>query len=177
MPVTTVTSDLDALTVTVVGDYPVPVQRLWDAYADARQLERFWGPETWPATFTRHDMAEGGRSEYFMTGPDGTTSHGWWRYVAVEPGRRFEVEDGFGDADGRPDDAMPTMRMVFTFEETPTGSRFTSVTCFPSAEAMGQLVAMGMMEGLRSALAQLDDVLADDASVTAGRAAQAQIPE
>jgi len=56
MPITSVSSDTNTLTLTVVGDYPVPVERLWEAYADPRQLERFWGPETWPATFTRHDI-------------------------------------------------------------------------------------------------------------------------
>lgn len=161
MPITAVTSDAEALTLTVVGDYPVPVERLWEAYADPRQLERFWGPETWPATFTRHDMAEGGRSAYYMTGPEGERSHGWWRFLAVEPGRRFEVEDGFAHDDGTPNDAMPTMRMVFSFEPTATGSRLASVTHFPSAEAMERLVEMGMVEGLRSALGQLDHVLAD----------------
>ncbi len=159
MPITSVSSDADTLTLTVVGEYPVPVERLWQAYADPRQLERFWGPETWPATFTRHDMTVGGRSEYFMTGPDGSTSRGWWRFVAVEEGRGFEVEDGFSHEDGRPNDAMPTMRMTFTFEPTATGSRFTGVTHFPSAEAMEQLVQMGMVEGMRSALGQLDGVL------------------
>jgi uncharacterized protein YndB with AHSA1/START domain len=175
MPITAITSDADALTLTVVGDYPVPVERLWQAYADPRQLERFWGPETWPATFPRHDMAVGGRSEYYMTGPDGSTSRGWWRYTAVEPGRRFEVEDGFAHDDGRPNDTLPTMRMTFTFEGTATGSRFTSVTYFPSVEAMEKLVAMGMMEGLRSALGQLDDVVADLAAFAADRATAAQI--
>ena len=60
MPITSVTSDAAALTLTIVADYPVPVARLWEAYADPRQLERFWGPVEWPATFTRHDMAVGG---------------------------------------------------------------------------------------------------------------------
>ena len=168
MPIKSVTSDKDALSLTVVGEYPVPVERLWEAYADPRQLERFWGPETWPATFTRHDMAVGGRSEYYMTGPDGSSSRGWWRFLAVEPGRRIEVEDGFADENGRPNETMPTMRMVFTFEPTPTGSRFTSVTYFASLESMEQLVEMGMIEGLKSALGQLDDVLAEAASAAAG---------
>ena len=170
MPVTSVSSDSNALTLTVVGDYPVPVERLWAAYADPRQLERFWGPETWPATFTRHDMEVGGRSEYYMTGPDGTTARGWWRFVAVEPERRFEVEDGFAHEDGTPNEAMPSMRMTFSFEQTATGSRLTSVTHFPSVEAMQQLVEMGMEEGLRSALGQLDGVLAEPVPRTAGRA-------
>jgi uncharacterized protein YndB with AHSA1/START domain len=160
MPITSVTSDADALTLTVVGDYPVPVERLWEAWADPRQLEKFWGPETWPATFTRHEMAVGGRSQYHMTGPDGQTSHGWWRFVEVQPGKSFEIEDGFADEHGSPNDAMPTMRIAFTFEPTPTGSRFTSVTHFESIDDMERLVEMGMIEGLRSALGQLDAVLA-----------------
>lgn len=161
MPITSVTSDTKALTLTVVGDYPVPVERLWEAWSDPRQLERFWGPETWPATFTRHDMKGGGRSEYHMTGPDGTVSRGWWRFLGVEPGRKLELEDGFTGDDGRPNENMPTMRMVFTFEPTPKGSRFTGVTTFPSVEAMEEMVKMGMVDGMRSALGQMDAVLAE----------------
>lgn len=175
MPITSVSSDEAALTLTVVADYPVPVERLWQAYADPRQLERFWGPETWPATFTRHDMAVGGWSHYCMTGPDGTKSRGWWRYLAVERNRRIEVEDGFSDEHGQPNPAMPSMRMVFTFSSTPTGSRFESVTHFPSLEAMEALVKMGMLEGMRSAMGQVDAVLADLASFAASRATEAQL--
>jgi uncharacterized protein YndB with AHSA1/START domain len=164
MPITEVTSNPSDLTLTVVADYPVPVERLWDAYADPRQLERFWGPEQWPARFTRHDMAVGGRSHYYMTGPDGTTSRGWFRFLAVEPLRRFEVEDGFADESDVPNPAMPTMRMVFTFRGTAKGSRVTWVTVFPSIEAMEQLVQMGMLEGMKSAMGQLDAVLTDLAS-------------
>lgn len=164
MPITSVTSDAQALTLTVVGEYPVPVARLWEAWSDPRQLERFWGPVEWPARFTRHDMAVGGRSLYHMTGPDGTEAHGWFRFLRVEPMRLVEVEDGFGHPDGTPDEDMPTMRMVFTFEEIPTGSRYTCLTSFPSLEAMERLVEMGMMEGMRSAMGQLDAVLADLAS-------------
>jgi uncharacterized protein YndB with AHSA1/START domain len=175
MPITSVTSNPETLTLTVIGDYPVPLERLWDAWADPRQLEKFWGPETWPATFTRHDMAVGGRSQYYMTGPDGTTAHAWFRFVAIEPGRTIEVDDGFAHPDGRVDESMPVMRMVFTFEQTASGSRFTGVTHFPSVEAMEQLVEMGIVEGMQSALGQMDDVLADLASFAAGRTTNAQI--
>jgi uncharacterized protein YndB with AHSA1/START domain len=175
MPITSVTSNPETLTLTVVGDYPVPLERLWDAWVDPRQLERFWGPETWPATFTRHDMAVGGRSEYYMTGPDGSTAHGWFRFLVVEPTHRIEVEDGFAHEDGRPNEAMPTMRMVFSFEQTAGGSRFTGITYFPGVEAMEQLVEMGMVEGMQSALGQMDEVVADLASFAAGRATDARI--
>jgi hypothetical protein len=44
MPITSVTKDPEKLTLTVVADFPVPQKRPWDAWADPRQLERFWGP-------------------------------------------------------------------------------------------------------------------------------------
>jgi uncharacterized protein YndB with AHSA1/START domain len=175
MPITSVSSDAKALTLTVIADYPVPVERLWDAYADPRQLEKFWGPEQWPAKFTRHDMAVGGESHYSMTGPDGAMSRGWFHFLKVEPFRLIEVEDGFAHEDGRRNDAMPTMRMTFNFEKTKAGSRFTSVTHFSSVETMEQLVKMGMIEGMRSAMGQIDAVLADLASFAAGRATESQI--
>src|SRR5512133_3202434 len=175
MPITTVSSDPKALTLTVVADYPVSVERLWEAYADPRQLERFWGPVEWPATFTRHDMVVGGESHYYMSGPAGERSRGWFRFLKVERLRSFEVEDGFAHEDGRRNTEMPTMRMVFNFESTAAGSRFTSVTRFPSVEAMETLVQMGMMEGMRSAMGQIDAVLADLASFAAGRATEAQL--
>jgi len=160
MPITSVTSDPQALTLTVVGDYPVSVERLWEAYSDPRQLERFWGPETWPAKFTRHDFTVGGHAHYTMTGPDGATSSGWWRFLAIERPRFIEFEDGFSHPDGTPDTSMPSMRMTFTFEATASGARFTGVTHFESLESMERLVKMGMIEGLRSAMGQLDGVLA-----------------
>jgi len=156
MPVTSVTKDAATLTLTVVGDFPVPQQRLWDAYADPRQLERFWGPPSWPATFTLHDFKVGGRSEYFMTGPNGEKWSGSWKFTAVDPIRFFEALDGEDNAE---DENMPS-GMTFTFETTPTGSRMTCVTRFSSLAAMEQ-VAAGMEEGLRAAMPQLDALLAE----------------
>jgi uncharacterized protein YndB with AHSA1/START domain len=162
MPLTSVTKDAATLTLTVVGDYPVPQQRLWDAFADARQLERFWGPPTWPATFTRHDMRVGGRAEYFLTGPKGERWSGSWKFTAVNPISSFEAQDG---EDNVEDENMPSA-MKFTFEATPTGSRMIGVTQFPSLEAMEQ-VARGMEEGLRAAMPQLDAVLVEPSAAAA----------
>ncbi len=62
MPVTSVTTDPESLTITLVAEFPVPVQRLWDAFADPRQLERFWGPPGYPTTFDSFDLRPGGRA-------------------------------------------------------------------------------------------------------------------
>ncbi|HEX6947402.1 MAG TPA: SRPBCC family protein [Acidimicrobiia bacterium] len=175
MPITAVKKNPEELTLEVVADFPVPVERLWDAYADPRQLERFWGPVEWPATFTRHDMFPGGRSEYVMTGPNGETSAGYWDFVSVDRHKSFEVIDGFANADGTPNHDFPRIRVVFRFEPTDNGSRLITTSYFSSADELQQLLEMGMEEGMRSAMSQIDDVVADLASFAAGIATQAQI--
>ncbi len=156
VPLTSITKDPQNLTLTVVGDYPVPQQRLWDAFADPRQLERFWGPPAFPATFTRHDFKVGGRAEYYLTLPEGNKWSGAWKFTAVDPIDSFEAHDGEENAD---DPNMPAS-MKFAFETTGTGSRLTIVTRFSSVEAMEQTIP-GMEEGLRAAMPQLDALMAE----------------
>ncbi len=175
MPITSVTTDTDALTLTVVADFAAELQRLWDAYLDPRRLERFWGPPTWPATFTRHDAAPGGRSAYTMNGPDGQSHGGYWQWLSVEPLHSFEVRDGFASDDGQPNPRLPSMRMQFAFESTQDGSRVTTTTYFSSLPDLEKLLGMGMEEGLREAMSQMDDVLADLTVFAAGQATSSQI--
>ena len=162
MPVTSVTKDAAKLTFTIVADFPVPQQRLWDGYADPRQLERFWKPPSWPATFTRHDFKVGGRAEYFMTGPNGEKFTGSWKFITVNPISSFEAHDGEDNAD----DPNGPAGMTFTFEATPTGSRMTGVTRFPSVEAKEQSAA-SKEEGMRAAMPQLDALLAERSALPA----------
>ncbi len=159
MPVRSVTKDPKTCTMTLVADFPVPVERVWAAWADPRQVERFWGPPTWPATFVEHAFTAGGRSRYYMTGPDGTKAHGWWRFLQMDPPNSFDIEDGFADDTGTPNSEMPNTRMRLTLEATDTGTQMVMVSTFASAEAMAQLLTMGMEEGLTAALGQMDGVL------------------
>lgn len=159
MPVTDISTDAENLTMTLTADFAAPVARLWAAFTDPRQLERFWGPPGWPARFTAFDLRPGGRVDYAMTSPQGESSRGSWEVISVDEGAGFEVLDSFVDADGNAIEGFPAMRMVFTFHSTDAGSRLTNVTYFTSADALEQVVAMGAIEGSRMAMNQLDAVL------------------
>ena len=78
MTVLAVDRDPVALTLTIVSEFDAPAARVWQVWADPRQLERWWGPPTYPATVVDHDLTPGGRVTYYMTGPDGenTTAGG-----------------------------------------------------------------------------------------------------
>jgi uncharacterized protein YndB with AHSA1/START domain len=175
MPITAVTKDAESLTMTVVADFAASARRLWDAYLDPRMIERFWGPPTYPAVFTRHDGCVGGRSEYAMTGPDGDVSRGYWEWIALDELKSFEVRNGFANPDGTANSDLPSMRMIFAFEARPGGSRVSTTTYFNSVEELETLLELGMEEGMTAAIGQMDAVLADLVAFAAGDGTTTQI--
>ncbi|WP_024287999.1 SRPBCC domain-containing protein [Cellulomonas sp. KRMCY2] len=162
MTVVSTTSDAQALTFTIVAELKAPPARVWQIWSDARQLERWWGPPDWPATFTEHNLTAGGGSKYHMTGPDGEEAHGWWRIVSVDEPSSLEFDDGFADASGMPNPEMPTLRGRVELDEITDGTRMTVTSHFATAEQMAQLAAMGMVEGMTGAMGQIDELLAAD---------------
>jgi uncharacterized protein YndB with AHSA1/START domain len=161
MTLTNVSKDRDAATMTVTAEFDADVERVWQLWADPRKLERWWGPPTYPATVLDHDLTPGGKVTYVMTGPEGEKHGGYWNVVTVDAPRAFEVEDGFLGEDGQPNDDLPTMRMRVELAARPGGGTTANiVSTFPSAEAMDKLVEMGMEEGMRESMGQMDAVLA-----------------
>jgi uncharacterized protein YndB with AHSA1/START domain len=158
--VTSITKDPERLTMTVVAEYDVPAERAWQLWNDPRQLERWWGPPTYPATVVDHDLSPGGAVNYYMTSPDGEKFHGWWKILEVAPPRLLVLQDGFADDSGEPAEGMPTTHMRMEITDRTGGVTMTMTSTFPSLAAMEQLIAMGMEEGLRAAMGQIDGVLA-----------------
>ena len=157
--------DPATLTMTITTELDATLERAWQLWADPRQLERWWGPPTYPATVVDHDLTPGGRVTYFMTGPEGDKAHGWWQVLAVEPPNRLELKDGFADDAGMPNDEMPVTSMVVTMTALDGGRTAMAIEShFPSLEAMEQLTSMGMEEGMSEALGQIPAILAKDAT-------------
>lgn len=160
MPVTDVKQDLDDLTLIITAEFAAPVERLWQVYADPRQLEKVWGPPTYPATVVDHELVPGGRVTYFMTGPDGEKFAGYWAVSAVDEPRSFAFADGFADEDFNPNPELPVSKNVYAFAEHDGGTRATYTSTFESAEALQTVLDMGVIEGATSAINQIDELLA-----------------
>lgn len=156
----TSSKDVDNLTLTFVAEFAASPERIWQVWADPRQLERWWGPPTWPATFVTFDFVPGGRASYYLTGPEGERSSGWWRIESIDEPRRLAFADGFADADGAPvEDPAPTHSEV-SLEPTAEGSRMTIVSRFDSLEQLEHYVEMGVIEGFTASLSQIEDLIA-----------------
>jgi uncharacterized protein YndB with AHSA1/START domain len=163
MTITAARKDTEALTMTIEAEFDASPERVWQLWDDPRQLERWWGPPTYPATFTKHSLAPGGRVEYHMTGPEGDQPRGYWEVVETDPPHRLVFRDGFANDDGTPNTDLPVTTARVTIEEIGDGrTRMSIQSVFPSAEAMEQVLAMGAEEGLKEAIAQIDAILAED---------------
>jgi uncharacterized protein YndB with AHSA1/START domain len=160
MSVTSVDKDFDSLTLTLVADFDAPIERVWQLWADPRQLERWWGPPGHPATVEEHDLTPGGEVTYFMTGPEGEKYRGWWRVTSVDPPKSLEFTDGFADQDGTPVAEMPTTTVKMQLGEHDAGTRMVLRSVFDSREHMQQVVNMGAPEALQQAVGQMDALLA-----------------
>jgi uncharacterized protein YndB with AHSA1/START domain len=164
MTVTAVRKDPEKLRMTVDAEFEASPDRVWQLWADPRQLERWWGPPTYPATVTSHDLRIGGRVEYHMTGPSGDQPRGYWEIIEADAPNRLVFRDGFSNADGTPNSDMPLSEVDVTIEAVDGGrTRMSVESIFPDAAAMEQLLAMGMEQGLVQALGQIDAILAEGA--------------
>ena len=164
MPVTAVQKDPAALTMTLTTELDAPPERVWQLWADPRQLERWWGPPTYPATFTQHDLTPGSHVAYHMTGPEGDQPKGYWDIVEADAPRSLVFRDGFAHEDGTPNTEFPVTGTRVRIKEIGSGrTRMSIETVFPDTHAMEQVLAMGMEEGLTQAVGQIDAILAEEA--------------
>lgn len=161
MPVTNVIKDLDNRTITVEAEFAAPVERVWQLYADPRQLEKIWGPPGYPATVVEHSLTPGGRVHYYMTSPEGEKFPGWWGVTAVDEPNSFEFDDGFAvDLEFHPAPDMPVAHCVYRFEPNGSGTKATYISVYPTAEGLQRVLEMGMEQGLTQAINQIDELLA-----------------
>jgi uncharacterized protein YndB with AHSA1/START domain len=165
MTVVSTVKDADARTLVVTARFDAPVARVWQVWSDPRQLERWWGPPTYPARVLDHDLEPGGTVTYVMTGPDGGRYGGWFRVRAADPPHALELDAGFADGDGKPipDAATSVIRVALTALPD-GGTEMTITTAWDSDEAMEQALATGMDEGMTAAVGQIEALLgsADD---------------
>ncbi len=132
---------------------------MWALYADPRQLEKVWGPPSFPATFVDQDLTPGGRCTYYMTDAEGVKYGGWWEITAVDEPHSLSFDEGFADADLSPNPDLPVTRNVYSFAPAGDGTRAMYVVTFDSADDMQKVLDMGTGTGLRDAINQIDDFL------------------
>jgi uncharacterized protein YndB with AHSA1/START domain len=160
MPVLNVTKDAENLTMTVVAEFDAALPRVWQLYADPRQLERWWTPTEYALTITDHDLSVGGYVRAQVIAPGGEKTHAYWRITAVDAPRSMAWEDGFLNDRGEPDPTMPLTTMVLTLDDRAgDGTVMTLLITFPSTESMEMHETMDLEAQMVQVLNQAEALL------------------
>jgi uncharacterized protein YndB with AHSA1/START domain len=164
MTVTAVHKDPRSRTMTLEAEFDASPERVWQLWADPRQLERWWGPPAYPATVDAYDLRPGGQVRYHMTGLEGDQPGGYWDVEVVQPPHRLVFRDVFANQDGTQNTELPVTTVQVTIRDIGGGKTRMSIESeFPTVEAMEQvLTAMGTEEGMKQAVGQIDAILAED---------------
>jgi uncharacterized protein YndB with AHSA1/START domain len=162
MPVTNVNKDPESLTMTITTEFEATAERVWQLWSDARQLERWWGPPSYPATFVEHELVPGRHTAYFMTGPDGQKLHGWWLIEETEPPRRLRFTDADEEGNSTATPADGPAEITVTITEAAGVTTMSIESKFANRETMEQMIEMGMERGMVAALGQIDALLAGE---------------
>jgi uncharacterized protein YndB with AHSA1/START domain len=160
MTITSVHTDYDSLTVTLIAQFGHPIDRVWELWSDPRKLEQWWGPPGYPATVEKHALTPDGEVTYFMTGPEGEQHRGMWRVTSVDPPTSLQFTDAFADSDGAPLPDAPVSQISVQLLEHEGGTRMELRIAFETREDMERIVEMGTVEALKHGVGQMDVLLA-----------------
>jgi uncharacterized protein YndB with AHSA1/START domain len=160
MTITSVDTDYDNLTATLIADFENPIDEVWELWSDPRKLERWWGPPGYPATVETHALDPGGEVSYSMTGPEGDQHRGMWRVTSVDPPTSLRFTDAIADSDGVPLEDSPLSEISVRLLEHEGGTRMEMRMAFETREDMDRILDMGTVEGVKEAIGQMDALLA-----------------
>ncbi len=139
----------------IVREYDAPVETVWDAFADPKQVAQWWGPRGFTLTSRRKELRSGGFWDYTMHGPDGTDYPNWTIYHEVELHRKMVYDHG-GNSD-----QPPLFRVTILFSESDGKTTMDMTMALPTAEQAAATRKMIKQAGGNSTWDRLAEFVGD----------------
>ena len=152
--------DKEKSTITIQRKFAARRQLVWDCYTKSELLDRWFAPKPLTTKTRSMDFREGGHWLYAMVEPSGQEYWGRMDYQTIRPIDHYTALDGFCDDTGALNPALPRSTWNVTFLDAGTQTRVETVVSYASAEALEQVIQMGLQDGLTSTLERLDELLA-----------------
>lgn len=160
--------DLENKTLVIEYVADGPKDKVWRAYTNKEQFEKWWGPEGFETTTKEFNFVPGGRVHYGMECVDenqpewfGKTSWGLMEIQSIDEWNSFVYKDFFSDEEGNKNTDLPALTITNEFTEEGGQTRIVSTALAEKAEQIEELIKMGMVEGFSSQLNRLDQLLKD----------------
>ncbi len=150
----------EAHSITIKREFRADLPQVWDAFTKKEILDQWWGPRPWKARTKTMDFREGGRWHYAMVGPEGEEHWAFAKYTSIKDNSFFTADDGFCDAEGTPNAALPQSEWRCIFKEVPDGTLVLFQITFSDAAQLDATLQMGFQEGLKAAMEGLDEIFA-----------------
>ncbi|HEY9534159.1 MAG TPA: SRPBCC domain-containing protein [Mucilaginibacter sp.] len=156
---TEILKDISSRKLNITRAFNAPVEKVWRAWTEAEQLDKWWAPRPWRAITKTMDFTEGGMWLYCMAGPNDEKA--WCRvdFKAIAPVKSFVADANFCDEEGAIDTSFPTMNWDNHFLPTDTGSKVEITLSFDNEADLEKIIQMGFKEGFSMGLENLDELL------------------
>jgi uncharacterized protein YndB with AHSA1/START domain len=168
---TAMSTSADGREITIERTFDAPRERVFAAFSDRAALTRWWGPTGWTLSVCEVDFRPGGSWFYCMAGegPDGAAIEACGRadYLEIASPERIVMEDAFANRDGSVNEALPRTHSTFLFLDAGGRTTLHNVSRYDSAEALQEVLAMGMAEGITQTFDRLEELLAEGAAASA----------
>jgi uncharacterized protein YndB with AHSA1/START domain len=146
------TAALDARSMIITRVLSAPRERAFDAWTKPEVLARWFGPNGFTLTTSKHDFRPGGTWRFVMHGPDGTDYQNIIRYDEIVRPERIAYRHG--DPEGDP---AADFQNTITFEPVGDRTLITLRAVFSSAEARDRVAREHhAVEGGQQTLGRLD---------------------
>lgn len=113
--------------------YDAPVQTVWEAWTDPKQVAQWWGPRGYSITTHSKDFRVGGSWVYTMHGPDGVDYPNKTPYLEIEKYSRLVYDHGGND------DRPPLFRVTVTFTDMKGKTKLDMSMVCPTPEATEEI--------------------------------------
>lgn len=138
--------------------FDAPLEMVWDAWTDPKQVVKWWGPRGFTTTIHEMDVRPGGVWHHTMHGPDGANYPGKSVFAEVIKHKRIVLSHS-GGKEGGP---AANFKSTWSFEVEGEQTKVTIRMVFDSAEARERVVReFGAIEGGKQTLARLGEFLAE----------------
>jgi uncharacterized protein YndB with AHSA1/START domain len=146
-------------TITIKREFAARRKLVWNCYTQSELLDRWFAPKPLTTKTKFMDFREGGHWLYAMVEPNGQEYWGRMDYQTIQPIDNYTSLDGFCDDSGALNPAFPRSEWNVTFSDVATRTLVETVVSYASAEALQQVINMGLKDGLTSTMERLDEVL------------------
>ncbi|MFD2036816.1 SRPBCC domain-containing protein [Belliella marina] len=144
----------------VERSFNAPIDLVWAAWTESDILDQWWAPKPWVAKTKSMDFREGGHWHYAMVGPENEEHWARVDYLTINPEKHFSAYDGFADADGNPNTALPRNKWENNFTEQDQGTMVDILLSFQTLDDLEKVIEMGFKEGFTAGLENLDQYIA-----------------